>query len=1158
MGTVANLIVRIGVDAAALDKAFTGLESKAAAVQKKYEQLGASLQGVGAKMTAGITLPIVGFGAAAAKAFVDFESAMKGVEAALVPSGVELKALEAAALEWGAKTKFSATEAATALGELGKSGFDTGQSIGALPSVLQLATVSGMQLGDAATLTADTLKQFNLGVSEAARVNDVLTKAAQLSTVDVAQLGESLKYAGPVAAGLGLSFEQTNAALAAFGNVGIKADMAGTALRNVLGDIVNPTKALSDVLGKLGIDTLVSSDGTIKFAEVIDRLKAAGASAGDVLKAFGDRAGPGMVALVAQGSAGIRDLDVALKGAGGSAERAATVQMSGLGGALEQMRGAVETAGIAVGKILAPALTSAADAVGRLAGFITTTIVPAFAALPKPVQVFVGAILAIAAAAGPVIYVAGTLISAWGAVAGAFAAGSSAAGVLSGAIAVITGPIGLTVAAVAGLVLGLRWLVGSWENVLRVLTLGILDFGRVSAVWELLKAGASALVAGLQMIGAYVGGVLLSAWEGFRGVLEAVAESGFGRLVRAVAAFIATAAGWAVITVAVVQWEALKGALWLVGEAFGFVWRLVQPIAAWFAGVLGQAIGLVWDQFARLATLLGGAVVDAFRFVVVWLDKLAGKAADVLNWLSRTIPGFDKVAGTAKAAGAAVATFGGHVFAAGTQAATAAVVVGTLAAGVATVKPAAAAAVPPLAKLGTTAAATGTAAADAAKKIKDLAYALSGAGKIADAEEYLKALKALPAGARLTVDAMARVHGALEEALDVYKALGRTAPVEMQKVWAATIAAPDIERSILKALDGVDWNKVRNDIAGRTINVGIVGLAPGVTQPAPLGLTTQLTPELERAAEQVAEWSDNARETVSNAFAGAITGVHTWSDAVRDVFGQLQGWVTNLISGITQQLVGGLMKGTGGFVKSLKDVGAQMKALGSQSKLVKYGGGAAVGGVIGYSVGSRVRHGERDRRRRGERRARGCRIRRRGRRGRRRGRGRDRGLVRRPQEEQRKQKADGGRPRGARQAVRRHGEAPHRGHAVRRRYRQGVRHEKAARVRQDRGRVREKARGRRKGHREDRERPRARERVGRAGRHNAHAIARQSAARLERRSVRVHRGAGANRDRRADDLSREGDDQNRRRRDGDRRLDRGTVPRSSNARASRPPKRSGN
>jgi TP901 family phage tail tape measure protein len=399
-------------------------ENKLGSFSKSLEKIGATAKLVGAGMTAAISVPLAGIAVAATKTFMEFETAMKGVKAALEPTEETFKSLEAAALEWGMKTQFSATQAAQALGELGKAGLTAEQSITALPSVLDMATVSGMNLAEAATLTADTMVQFNLAAEDTAHINDVLTKAAQSSTVDIRQLGESLKFVGPVAAGLGVSLEDTSAALAAFGNAGIKADMAGTALRNILTDIVAPTKAMRDTMEKLGIDTLKSADGTLKLVTVIDKLRAAGATAGDVMKMFGDRAGPAMVAMVSKGSEALVELEKKTNNAAGASKRAAEVMMEGLGGAMERLKGAAETAGISIGSVLAPAVTVTANVLEKFAGFISSTLVPAFQMLPTSVQAVIGVLGLLAAATGPVLFAFGALITTMRTVGGTQVAGA--------------------------------------------------------------------------------------------------------------------------------------------------------------------------------------------------------------------------------------------------------------------------------------------------------------------------------------------------------------------------------------------------------------------------------------------------------------------------------------------------------------------------------------------------------------------------------------------------------------------------------------------------------------------------------------------------------------------------------------------------------------
>src|SRR5690606_27243350 len=120
------------------------------------------------------------------------------------------------------------------------------------------------------------------------------------------QLGEAMKYAGPLAQAAGVQFEEAAAALAMMGNAGIQASMAGTSLRGAITRLLNPTRQINDVLNRLGIQTRDSSGNLLSLADILEQLERRGATAGDMMIIFGQRAGPAMQALVDQGSVALR------------------------------------------------------------------------------------------------------------------------------------------------------------------------------------------------------------------------------------------------------------------------------------------------------------------------------------------------------------------------------------------------------------------------------------------------------------------------------------------------------------------------------------------------------------------------------------------------------------------------------------------------------------------------------------------------------------------------------------------------------------------------------------------------------------------------------------------------------------------------------------
>lgn len=181
---------------------------------------------------------------AVAKAFVDavkisakFEASMSELAAITGLTGKKLQEIETFAKDFGRTTTLSASQAAEAF----KLVASTQPQLLKLPkqlanvtkAAITLAEATGSTLPDAADTVGQSLNQFGLDASEAGRVINVLAAGAQKGASFVNETAEALKYAGTVAATVGVSFETTNAAIQQLSTVGIKGSEAGTALRNI-------------------------------------------------------------------------------------------------------------------------------------------------------------------------------------------------------------------------------------------------------------------------------------------------------------------------------------------------------------------------------------------------------------------------------------------------------------------------------------------------------------------------------------------------------------------------------------------------------------------------------------------------------------------------------------------------------------------------------------------------------------------------------------------------------------------------------------------------------------------------------------------------------------------------------------------------------------
>src|SRR5690606_23092297 len=180
-----------------------------------------------------------------------------------------LRLLAETARQLGADTQYSAAQAAEGMTYLAMAGFNVQQTIAAMPGVLQLAASAQLDLATAADIATNILTGYGLAVEELARVNDVLVSAMTGANTNLQQLGEAMKYAGPVASAAGLEFEEAAAAIALMGNAGIQGSMAGTSLRGAITRLLNPTRQVQDLIRELGLNTYDTNGNLVGMSEII-------------------------------------------------------------------------------------------------------------------------------------------------------------------------------------------------------------------------------------------------------------------------------------------------------------------------------------------------------------------------------------------------------------------------------------------------------------------------------------------------------------------------------------------------------------------------------------------------------------------------------------------------------------------------------------------------------------------------------------------------------------------------------------------------------------------------------------------------------------------------------------------------------------------------
>ena len=429
---------------------FKALRDENITTAEKIQGVGGALTTIGGTLTRNVTLPLVGAGAAALTVAANFDEGMSKVQAISGATGDELQKLRDKAREMGAKTKFSASEAADAMSYMAMAGWKTGEMLDGIEGIMNLAAASGEDLATTSDIVTDALTAFGLKAKDSAHFSDILAAASSNANTNVSMLGESFKYCAPIAGAMGYSAEDVAEALGLMANSGIKASQAGTALRSIMTKLTGDIKISGKELGEVTIKA-TNADGSMRemsdiladcrgaFSKLTESEKSANAET-----LAGKYAMSGFLSLMNAAPEDIGKLSGAIAGCDGAAEKMAATMQNNLKGQLTVLKSQAEELAIGFGTELMPV---AQDLVG-----VASSAVQAFSGLDDGAKKFIVYAGLAAAAAGPLTSVigsvtsgVGSMITTLGGAATAFtAAGGGAAG-LGAAITSIIGPAGWVV-----------------------------------------------------------------------------------------------------------------------------------------------------------------------------------------------------------------------------------------------------------------------------------------------------------------------------------------------------------------------------------------------------------------------------------------------------------------------------------------------------------------------------------------------------------------------------------------------------------------------------------------------------------------------------------------------------------------------------------------
>lgn len=374
--------------------------------------IGAAAETAGRALTLGVTAPLMTAAGAAIQTGMQFDASMSnvyGLMSSLNLSQAQMDALRDTAREMGATTKFSASEAADAMGYMALAGWDDAQVIAGIPGVLNLAAAANMDLAKASDIVTDTMTPFGMAAERAGEAADVFAYAQANSNTTVEALGEAMKYAAPTADAFGMTLQDTAAAMGVLANAGIKGSQGGTTLSAMLRDMKNNAKNGAIAIGKTKV-ALTNADGSYRsYAAIIrDIDKATSSMTASQRDAalgaiFGDESLKGILATLKQGPDALDAMTEGMYACGGAAEDMAATMGDNLKGDLAILESGAQDMAIALSDWLMPAARGVVQGI--------TDMIGKFNALDDGTKNTIFRIGAMAAAAGPLLLNGGKVLT---------------------------------------------------------------------------------------------------------------------------------------------------------------------------------------------------------------------------------------------------------------------------------------------------------------------------------------------------------------------------------------------------------------------------------------------------------------------------------------------------------------------------------------------------------------------------------------------------------------------------------------------------------------------------------------------------------------------------------------------------------------------------
>lgn len=617
-------------------RAFADAESALGNIDKAADRM----QQTGKTLTKAVTVPLMGLGAGVLKVGSEYEASMSQVQAISGASAEEMEMLGESARGMAQDTRYSASEAADALGYMSLAGWDASQSSEALGDVLNLATASGMDLARASDVMTDTMSMFGIEAENSARAADVLAAASSKSNTDVDQLSEAMINAGGTAASYGHEIEQTSAVLGIFADQGLKGSKAGTTLDAMYRDLAGSAENGAVAIGDTSVAVFDAEGNMRSMSEITDDVRRATEGMTDeqrnaaLSSVFQQQSLRGVNYLLNAQEGDLEDLEDALYNSAGASQEMADVMDDNVQGAFMGLKSSLEEAMLQFYEL----------GEGPIRNLIqwATDLVDKFTELDSGTQQLIALLAGVAAAAGPLLIIFAQIIKAGTTVSGALtkmtegmvklSGGGGIKGVISGlvakakALAGVMAPALAVIAVIAALTAAVIYL---WRNNEQFRE-------NVITVWNAIKDVFTTVISWISDFIKDVWGALTEWWqENQEQILEVVSKV-WNAIYELVSLVVGTIVGFVMeIFGMLVEWWQENNEL--IMETASTIWNAIYEIIA----DVVQFIQSLIDAFVTYIVPFLAAAWENIKSVIeiVWsaISMTIQNAIDIVMTVIRTI-----------------------------------------------------------------------------------------------------------------------------------------------------------------------------------------------------------------------------------------------------------------------------------------------------------------------------------------------------------------------------------------------------------------------------------------------------------------------------------------------------------------------------------------